>query len=92
MSAAELIDAEIDCLEGQPNEALVQAKDSGRRLKEMYERCIALAPGWMWRSAIAHSSQGGFRAVSEATCRLARSMKSAGRHSSTRTIKTWSRR
>jgi hypothetical protein len=44
MSTAELIDAEIECLEGQRNEAFAQAEDSDRKLEEMNERRIALAP------------------------------------------------
>jgi hypothetical protein len=44
MSTAELIDAEIERLEEQRNEALTQAEDSERTLEEMDERRIALAP------------------------------------------------
>ncbi len=44
MSAAEQIDAEIERLEGQRNEALAQAEDSDRKLEEMDERRITLAP------------------------------------------------
>ena len=44
MSTAELIDAEIECLEAQRNEALAQAEDSERKLEGMNERRIALAP------------------------------------------------
>ncbi len=44
MSATEQIDAEIERLEGQRNEALAQAEDSDRKLDEMNERRIALAP------------------------------------------------
>ena len=44
MSTAELIGAEIECLEGQRNEALAQAEDSERKLEGMNERRIALAP------------------------------------------------
>lgn len=44
MSAAEQIDAEIERLEGQRNEALVRAEDSDRKLDEMNERRITLAP------------------------------------------------
>ena len=44
MSTAELIDAEIERLEGQRKEALTQAEDSERKLEEMDERRIALAP------------------------------------------------
>lgn len=44
MSPAEQIDAEIGRLERQRREALVQAEDSDRKLEEMNERRIALAP------------------------------------------------
>lgn len=44
MSTAEQIDAEIGRLEGQRREALAQAEDSDRKLEEMNERRIALAP------------------------------------------------
>ena len=44
MSAAEQIDTEIERLEEQRNEALAQAEDSERKLEEMNERRIALAP------------------------------------------------
>jgi hypothetical protein len=44
MSTAELIGAEIECLEGQRNEALAQAEDSERKLEGMNERRIVLAP------------------------------------------------
>ena len=43
-SNTELIDAEIECLEGQRDEALAQAEDSDRKLEEMDERRITLAP------------------------------------------------
>lgn len=44
MSTAEQIDTEIERLEEQRNEALAQAEDSERKLQEMNERRIALAP------------------------------------------------
>ncbi len=44
ISGIEQIDAEIECLEGQRNEALAQAENSVRKLEEMDERRIALAP------------------------------------------------
>lgn len=44
MSTAELIDAEIERLEEQRDEALTQAEDSERKLEGMDERRIALAP------------------------------------------------
>ena len=44
MSTVELLDAEIERLEGQRNEAFTQAEDSERKLQEMDERRIALAP------------------------------------------------
>ena len=44
MSTTELIDAEIERLEGQREEALAQAEDSDRKLEEMDERRISLAP------------------------------------------------
>jgi hypothetical protein len=44
MSTAELIDAEIERLQRQRDEALAQAEDSDRKLAEMDERRIALAP------------------------------------------------
>jgi hypothetical protein len=44
MSTTELIDAEIERLEEQREEALAQAEDSDRKLEEMDERRIALAP------------------------------------------------
>jgi hypothetical protein len=43
MSTTELIDAEIERLEEQREEALAQAEDSDRKLEEMDERRIALA-------------------------------------------------
>jgi hypothetical protein len=44
MSTAELIEAEIERLEGQRDEALAQAEDYERKLEEMDERRIVLAP------------------------------------------------
>ncbi len=44
MSTAEQIDAEVERLAGQRDEALAQAEDSDRKLEEMNERRIALAP------------------------------------------------
>ena len=44
MSRSELIDAEIERLERQRKEALAQAEESDRKLEEMDERRIALAP------------------------------------------------
>lgn len=44
MSTAELIDAEIERLKGQRDEALTQAEAFERKLEEMDERRIALAP------------------------------------------------
>ena len=44
MSTIEQIDAEIERLEGQRYEALAQAEDSDRKLEEMDERRIVLAP------------------------------------------------
>ena len=44
MSAAEQIDAEIERLEGQREEALARAEDSERRLEGLNGRRIALAP------------------------------------------------
>ena len=44
MRTAEQIDAEIERLEEQRREALTQAEDSDRKLEEMNERRMALAP------------------------------------------------
>lgn len=44
MGVAEQIDAEIERLAGQRDEALARAEDSDRKLEEMNERRIALAP------------------------------------------------
>ena len=44
MSTSELIEAEIERLERQRDEALARAEDSDRKLEEMDERRIALAP------------------------------------------------
>lgn len=44
MSTVEQIDAEIERLEEQRDEALARAEDSDRELEEMNERRIALAP------------------------------------------------
>lgn len=44
MSTSELIDAEIERLERKRDEALARAEDSDRKLEEMDERRIALAP------------------------------------------------
>ncbi len=44
MNTAELIDAELKRLEGQRDEALAQAEEADRKLEEMDERRIALAP------------------------------------------------
>src|SRR5919112_4748552 len=44
MSTAELMEAEIERLERQRNEALAEAEEADRKLEEMDERRIALAP------------------------------------------------